>query len=118
MGLVLQGVIATFLRVAAALIIESHGHSSRGVVGSIGGPPISCSLLFRSLPRSRLQRVPVIVLALVGITGSLNTPDYSDVARHAVVHPVQCDRRYVAIPQDLKYTTALLQVKAGRAGAR
>jgi NitT/TauT family transport system permease protein len=116
-GLILQGVIATFLRVAAALIIGVAWTVPAGVlIGSNRGaanflqPVIQ---IFASIPATAL--FPVIVLALVGITGSLNAP--------AIILMLLGTQWYIlfnviagtaAIPQDLKYTTALLQVK-GRA---
>jgi NitT/TauT family transport system permease protein len=77
-GLVLQGVIATFLRVAAALIIGVAWTIPVGVL--VGSNRRAANFLqpvvqiFASIPATAL--FPVIVLALVGITGSLNTPAY------------------------------------------
>jgi len=113
-GLVLQGVIATFLRVAAALIIGVAWTIPVGVL--VGSNRRAANFLqpviqiFASIPATAL--FPVIVLALVGITGSLNTP--------AIILMLLGTQWYIlfnviagtsAIPQDLKYTTALLQVK-------
>ena len=64
--------------------------------------------VFASIPATAL--FPVIVLALVGITGSLNAP--------AIILMLLGTQWYIlfnviagtaALPQDLKYTTALLQ---------
>ncbi len=113
-GLVLQGVIATFLRVAAALIIGVAWTIPVGVL--VGSNRRAANFLqpviqiFASIPATAL--FPVIVLALVGITGSLNTP--------AIILMLLGTQWYIlfnviagtsAIPQDLKYTTSLLQVK-------
>ncbi len=113
-GLVLQGVIATFLRVAAALAIGLAWTVPVGVL--IGSNRRAANFLqpviqiFASIPATAL--FPVIVLALVGITGSLNTP--------AIILMLLGTQWYIlfnviagtsALPQDLKYTTALLQIK-------
>ena len=113
-GLVLQGVIATFLRVAAALIIGVAWTIPVGVL--VGSNRRAANFLqpviqvFASIPATAL--FPVIVLALVGITGSLNTP--------AIILMLLGTQWYIlfnviagtsALPQDLKYTTALLQIK-------
>ncbi len=113
-GLVLQGVIATFLRVAAALIIGLAWTIPVGVL--VGSNRRAANFLqpviqvFASIPATAL--FPVIVLALVGITGSLNTP--------AIILMLLGTQWYIlfnviagtsALPQDLKYTTALLQIK-------
>ena len=113
-GQVLQGVLATFLRVAAALIIGVAWTVPVGVL--IGSNRRAADFLqpviqiFASIPATAL--FPVIVLALVGITGSLNGP--------AIVLMLLGTQWYIlfnviagtsAIPLDLKYTTALLQVK-------
>jgi NitT/TauT family transport system permease protein len=113
-GQVLQGVIATFLRVAVALIIGVAWTIPVGVL--VGSNRRAANFLqpviqiFASIPATAL--FPVIVLALVGITGSLNTP--------AIILMLLGTQWYIlfnviagtsAIPQDLKYTTSLLQVK-------
>jgi NitT/TauT family transport system permease protein len=113
-GLILQGLIATFLRVAAALIIGVAWTIPVGVL--VGSNRRAANFLqpviqiFASIPATAL--FPVIVLALVGITGSLNAP--------AIMLMLLGTQWYIlfnviagtaAIPQDLKYTTALLQVK-------
>jgi NitT/TauT family transport system permease protein len=78
-GLVLQGVIATFLRVAAALIIGVAWTIPVGVL--VGSNRRAANFLqpviqiFASIPATAL--FPVIVLALVGITGSLNARHHS-----------------------------------------
>jgi NitT/TauT family transport system permease protein len=115
-GLVLQGVIATFLRVATALVIGVAWTIPVGVL--VGSNRRAANFLqpviqiFASIPATAL--FPVIVLALVGITGSLNAP--------AIILMLLGTQWYIlfnviagtaAIPQDLKYTTALLQVKGG-----
>jgi NitT/TauT family transport system permease protein len=112
--LVLQGVIATFLRVAAALIIGVAWTIPVGVL--VGSNRRAANFLqpviqiFASIPATAL--FPVIVLALFGITGSLNAP--------AIILMLLGTQWYIlfnviagtsAIPQDLKYTTSLLQVK-------
>jgi NitT/TauT family transport system permease protein len=112
--LVLQGVIATFLRVAAALIIGVAWTIPVGVL--VGSNRRAANFLqpviqiFASIPATAL--FPVIVLALVGITGSLNAP--------AIILMLLGTQWYIlfnviagtsALPQDLKYTTALLQIK-------
>jgi NitT/TauT family transport system permease protein len=113
-SLVLQGVIATFLRVAAALAIGLAWTIPVGVlvgsnrrVANFLQPVIQ---IFASIPATAL--FPVIVLALVGITGSLNAP--------AIILMLLGTQWYIlfnviagtsALPQDLKYTTALLQIK-------
>ncbi|HTP09931.1 MAG TPA: ABC transporter permease subunit, partial [Anaerolineae bacterium] len=111
---VLQGVLATFLRVAAALAIALVWTIPVGVL--IGSNRRAANILqpivqiTASVPATAL--FPVIVLALVGITGSLNAP--------AIILMLLGTQWYVlfnviagtsAIPQDLKYTTSLLQVK-------
>lgn len=113
-GQVLQGVIATFLRVAAALLIALVWTIPVGVL--IGSNRRAANFLqpvvqiTASVPATAL--FPVIVLAIVGITGSLNAP--------AILLMLLGTQWYVlfnviagtsAIPQDLKYTTSLLQVK-------
>jgi len=113
-GLVLQGVFATFLRVAAALAIGLAWTIPVGVL--VGSNRRAANFLqpviqiFASIPATAL--FPVIVLALVGITGSLNTP--------AIILMLLGTQWYIlfnviagtsALPQDLKYTTALLQIK-------
>jgi len=113
-GLVLQGVIATFLRVAVALVIGLAWTIPVGVL--VGSNRRAANFLqpviqiFASIPATAL--FPVIVLALVGITGSLNTP--------AIILMLLGTQWYIlfnviagtsALPQDLKYTTALLQIK-------
>jgi NitT/TauT family transport system permease protein len=113
-ALVLQGVIATFLRVAVALIIGVAWTIPVGVL--IGSNRRAANFLqpivqvTASVPATAL--FPVIVLALVGITGSLNTP--------AIILMLLGTQWYIlfnviagtsALPQDLKYTTALLQIK-------
>ena len=113
-GLVLQGVFATFLRVAAALIIGLAWTIPVGVL--VGSNRRAANFLqpviqiFASIPATAL--FPVIVLALVGITGSLNAP--------AIILMLLGTQWYIlfnviagtsALPQDLKYTTALLQIK-------
>ncbi len=114
MGLVLQGVFATFLRVAAALAIGLAWTIPVGVL--VGSNRRAANFLqpviqiFASIPATAL--FPVIVLALVGITGSLNAP--------AIILMLLGTQWYIlfnviagtsALPQDLKYTTALLQIK-------
>lgn len=111
---VLQGVLATFLRVATALFIGVAWTVPVGVL--IGSNRRAANFLqpviqiFASIPATAL--FPVIVLALVGITGSLNAP--------AIILMLLGTQWYIlfnviagtaAIPQDLRYTTALLQVK-------
>ncbi len=113
-GQVLQGVIATFLRVAVALAIALIWTIPVGVL--IGSNRRAADVLqpliqiTASVPATAL--FPVIVLALVGITGSLNGP--------AIILMLLGTQWYVlfnviagtsAIPQDLKFTTSLLQVK-------
>jgi len=113
-ALVLQGVFATFLRVAAALIIGLAWTIPVGVL--VGSNRRAANFLqpviqiFASIPATAL--FPVIVLALVGITGSLNAP--------AIILMLLGTQWYIlfnviagtsALPQDLKYTTALLQIK-------
>jgi NitT/TauT family transport system permease protein len=113
-GLILQGVIATFLRVATALVIGVVWTVPVGVL--IGSNRRAANFLqpviqiFASIPATAL--FPVIVLALVGITGSLNAP--------AIILMLLGTQWYIlfnviagtaAIPQDLKFTTSLLQVK-------
>ena len=113
-GQVLQGVLATFLRVAAALLIGLVWTIPVGVL--IGSNRRAANFLqpvvqiTASVPATAL--FPVIVLALVGITGSLNAP--------AIILMLLGTQWYIlfnviagtsAIPQDLKYTTSLLQVK-------
>ena len=113
-SLILQGVIATFLRVAVVLIIGVAWTIPVGVL--IGSNRRAANFLqpviqiFASIPATAL--FPVIVLALVGITGSLNAP--------AIILMLLGTQWYIlfnviagtsAIPQDLKYTTSLLQVK-------
>jgi NitT/TauT family transport system permease protein len=113
-ALVLQGVFATFLRVAAALAIGLAWTIPVGVL--VGSNRRAANFLqpviqiFASIPATAL--FPVIVLALVGITGSLNTP--------AIILMLLGTQWYIlfnviagtsALPQDLKYTTALLQIK-------
>jgi NitT/TauT family transport system permease protein len=113
-GQVLQGLIATFLRVAAALIIGVAWTVPVGVL--VGSNRRAANFLqpviqiFASIPATAL--FPVIVLALVGITGSLNAP--------AIILMLLGTQWYIlfnviagtaAIPQDLKFTTSLLQVK-------
>ncbi len=113
-ALILQGVIATFLRVATALVIGLAWTIPVGVL--IGSNRRAANFLqpviqvTASIPATAL--FPVIVLAIVGITGSLNAP--------AIILMLLGTQWYIlfnviagtsAIPQDLKYTTALLQVK-------
>ncbi len=113
-GQVLQGVFATFLRVATALAIALVWTIPVGVL--IGSNRRAADILqplvqiTASIPATAL--FPVIVLALVGITGSLNGP--------AIILMLLGTQWYIlfnviagtsAIPQDLKYTTSLLQVK-------
>ena len=113
-GQVLQGVLATFLRVAAALAIALVWTIPVGVL--IGSNRRAADLLqpivqiTASIPATAL--FPVIVLAVVGVTGSLNGP--------AIILMLLGTQWYIlfnviagtsAIPQDLKYTTSLLQVK-------
>jgi NitT/TauT family transport system permease protein len=113
-GLILQGLLATFLRVTVALIIGVAWTVPVGVL--IGSNRRAANFLqpviqiFASIPATAL--FPVIVLALVGVTGSLNAP--------AILLMLLGTQWYIlfnviagtaAIPQDLKYTTALLQVK-------
>jgi NitT/TauT family transport system permease protein len=113
-GMVLQGVFATFLRVAAALAIGLAWTIPVGVL--VGSNRRAANFLqpviqiFASIPATAL--FPVIVLALVGITGSLNAP--------AIILMLLGTQWYIlfnviagtsALPQDLKYTTALLQIK-------
>lgn len=113
-GAILQGVLSTFLRVATALVIGLVWTIPVGVL--VGSNRRAANFLqpviqiFASIPATAL--FPVIVLALVGITGSLNTP--------AIILMLLGTQWYIlfnviagtsAIPQDLKYTTALLQVK-------
>ncbi len=113
-GQVLQGVLATFLRVATALAIALVWTIPVGVL--IGSNRRAADILqplvqiTASIPATAL--FPVIVLALVGITGSLNGP--------AIILMLLGTQWYIlfnviagtsAIPQDLKYTTSLLQVK-------
>ncbi len=113
-GLILQGVIATFLRVATALAIGLVWTIPVGVL--IGSNRRAANFLqpiiqiTASIPATAL--FPVIVLAIVGITGSLNAP--------AIILMLLGTQWYIlfnviagtsAIPQDLRYTTALLQVK-------
>jgi NitT/TauT family transport system permease protein len=113
-GLILQGLFATFLRVATALIIGLAWTIPVGVL--VGSNRRAANFLqpviqvFASIPATAL--FPVIVLALVGITGSLNAP--------AIILMLLGTQWYIlfnviagtaAIPQDLKYTTSLLQVK-------
>ncbi len=113
-GEVVQGVIATFLRVAAALAIALVWTIPVGVL--IGSNRRAADFLqplvqiTASVPATAL--FPVIVLAIVGVTGSLNGP--------AIILMLLGTQWYIlfnviagtsAIPQDLKFTTALLQVK-------
>jgi NitT/TauT family transport system permease protein len=113
-GQVLQGVLATFLRVALALIIGVAWTIPVGVL--IGSNRRAANFLqpivqiSASVPATAL--FPVIVLALVGITGSLNAP--------AIILMLLGTQWYIlfnviagtaALPQDLRYTTALLQIK-------
>ncbi len=111
---VIKGVMATFLRVAAALAIALVWTIPVGVL--IGSNRRAADFLqpivqiTASVPATAL--FPVIVLAVVGITGSLNGP--------AIILMLLGTQWYIlfnviagtsAIPQDLKYTTSLLQVK-------
>jgi NitT/TauT family transport system permease protein len=111
---VLQGVLATFLRVAVALIVGVAWTIPVGVL--IGSNRRAANFLqpivqiTASVPATAL--FPVIVLALVGVTGSLNAP--------AIILMLLGTQWYIlfnviagtsALPQDLKYTTALLQIK-------
>lgn len=113
-GLIVQSVIATSLRVAAALIIGVAWTVPVGVW--VGSNRRAADLLqpviqvFAAIPATAL--FPVIVLALVSLTGSLNVP--------AIILILLGTQWYIlfnviagtaAIPQDLKYTTALLQLK-------
>ncbi len=113
-GQIVQGVLATFVRVAAALAIALVWTIPVGVL--IGSNRRAADILqpviqiTASVPATAL--FPVIVLALVGITGSLNGP--------AIILMLLGTQWYIlfnviagtsAIPQDLRYTTSLLQVK-------
>ena len=113
-GLIVQGVLATFVRVAAVLVIALLWTIPVGVL--IGSNRQAANFLqpviqiTASVPATAL--FPVIVLALVGITGSLNGP--------AIILMLLGTQWYIlfnviagtaAIPQDLRYTTSLLQVK-------
>lgn len=112
-GLILQGVVATFLRVAVALILALAWTIPVGVligsnrrVADILQPIVQIAA---SIPATAL--FPVIVLALINVTGSLNLP--------AIILMLLGTQWYIlfnviagtsAIPQDLKYTTSLLRV--------
>jgi NitT/TauT family transport system permease protein len=113
-GEVVKGVMATFLRVAAALAIALVWTIPVGVL--IGSNRRAADFLqplvqiTASVPATAL--FPVIVLAVVGVTGSLNGP--------AIILMLLGTQWYIlfnviagtsAIPQDLRFTTALLQVK-------
>ncbi|HSD84420.1 MAG TPA: ABC transporter permease subunit, partial [Anaerolineae bacterium] len=105
---------ATFLRVAAALVVALLWTIPVGVL--IGSNRRAANILqpivqiAASVPATAL--FPVIVLALINLTGSLNLP--------AILLMLLGTQWYLlfnviagtaAIPQDLKYTTSLLQVK-------
>ena len=113
-GRILQGVLATLLRVAISLVIAVVWTIPVGVL--IGSNRRAADVLqpiiqvVASIPATAL--FPVIVLALISVTGSLNMP--------AIILMMLGTQWYVlfnviagtsAIPQDLRYTTALLQVK-------
>ncbi len=108
------GVLATLLRVAIALVIAVVWTIPVGVL--IGSNQRVANILqpivqvVASIPATAL--FPVIVLLLIDLTGSLNVP--------AIILMLLGTQWYVlfnviagtsAIPQDLKYTTSLLQVK-------
>jgi NitT/TauT family transport system permease protein len=112
-GRILQGVLATLLRVAIALVIAVVWTIPVGVL--IGSNQRAANILqpivqvVASIPATAL--FPVIVLLLINLTGSLNVP--------AIILMLLGTQWYVlfnviagtsAIPQDLKYTTSLLQV--------
>ena len=111
--LIIQGVVATFLRVAVALILALVWTIPIGVL--IGSNRRAANILqpivqiAASVPATAL--FPVIVLALIKVTGSLNLP--------AIILMLLGTQWYIlfnviagtsAIPQDLKYTTSLLRV--------
>ncbi len=113
-GRILQGVLATLLRVVISLAIAVMWTIPVGVL--IGSNRRAADVLqpiiqvVASIPATAL--FPVIVLALISVTGSLNVP--------AIILMLLGTQWYVlfnviagtsAIPQDLRYTTALLQVK-------
>ena len=114
-GHIAEGVLATLLRVAIALIIAVIWTVPVGVL--IGSNRRAAAILqpivqvVASVPATAL--FPVIVLALIGLTGSLNLP--------AILLMLLGTQWYVlfnviagtsAIPQDLRYTTSLLQIKS------
>jgi len=109
-----EGVLATLLRVAIALVIAVVWTIPVGVL--IGSNKRAAAILqpivqvVASVPATAL--FPVIVLALIDLTGSLNIP--------AIILMLLGTQWYVlfnviagtsAIPQDLRYTTSLLQVR-------
>lgn len=113
-GRIGEGVLATLLRVAIALVIAVVWTIPVGVL--IGSNKRAAAILqpivqvVASIPATAL--FPVIVLALIALTGSLNLP--------AIILMLLGTQWYVlfnviagtsAIPQDLRYTTSLLQVK-------
>lgn len=113
-GRIGEGVLATLLRVAIALVIAVVWTIPVGVL--IGSNRRAAAILqpivqvVASVPATAL--FPVIVLALIDLTGSLNIP--------AIILMLLGTQWYVlfnviagtsAIPQDLRYTTSLLQVK-------
>lgn len=113
-GQIAQGVLATLLRVTIALVIAVLWTIPVGVL--IGSNRRAAAILqpivqvVASVPATAL--FPVIVLALINLTGSLNIP--------AILLMLLGTQWYVlfnviagtsAIPQDLRYTTSLLQVK-------
>jgi NitT/TauT family transport system permease protein len=114
-GHITEGVLATLLRVAIALIIALVWTIPVGVL--IGSNRRAAAILqpivqvVASVPATAL--FPVIVLALINLTGSLNIP--------AILLMLLGTQWYVlfnviagtsAIPQDLRYTTSLLQIKS------
>ncbi len=111
---IVTGVLATLLRVAIALVIAVVWTIPVGVL--IGSNQRAANILqpivqvVASIPATAL--FPVIVLLLINLTGSLNLP--------AIILMLLGTQWYVlfnviagtsAIPQDLKFTTSLLQVK-------
>ena len=113
-GHIATGVLATLLRVAIALAIAVVWTIPVGVL--IGSNQHAANILqpivqvVASIPATAL--FPVIVLLLIDLTGSLNLP--------AILLMLLGTQWYLlfnviagtsAIPQDLKYTTSLLQVK-------
>ncbi len=113
-GRILSGVLSTLLRVAIALVIAVVWTIPVGVligsnrrVANILQPIIQ---IVASIPATAL--FPVLVLALISVTGGLDVP--------AVLLMLLGTQWYLlfnviagtsAIPQDLNFTTSLLQVK-------